>query len=99
MDLCEKTKCHLRCAKLWSDKCVQAFSEECRYRKAGPSEYDLYTEGEEWLLDCNVDCNGPAEVDRLDLPLLIGMLIMIGLLPPCLSKCYTIKTQGFGGKE
>jgi len=51
-------QCQLYCAKRWSDDCVKAFQPECQYRKDGPTEYDLYPEDEEWLMDCNVDCSG-----------------------------------------
>lgn len=65
LTFCERMKCEIYCAKLWSNECVQAFAHECIYRKQGPSEYDLFSEGEEWLTECNVDCNGALSGQRL----------------------------------
>jgi hypothetical protein len=53
-------KCEVFCAKRWSNACAAAFSEECRYRSGGGSEFDALSE-EEWLTDCNVDCNGTQQ--------------------------------------
>jgi len=98
LNFCEKTKCHLECAKMWSDECVKAFSHECIYRKKGPSEYDLYSEEEEWLMDCDVDCNGPATVDQLNLPMLVGLMAAFGVVPACVSKIwFTVKAKQAGG--
>lgn len=64
---CEKMKCQLYCAKMWSDDCVKAFQPECQYRKDGPTEYDLYPGDEEWLTECNVDCSGAVGLRSLAL--------------------------------
>jgi len=79
LNFCEKMKCQLYCAQQWSSACTKAFAHECEYRKLGPSEYDLFSESEEWLTDCDVDCN--AALGRHSLALLawtgiaaVGML-------------------------
>lgn len=71
LTFCERMKCHIYCAKLWSNECVVAFGHECKYRKEGPSEYDLFSEGEEWLTECNVDCNGALSGQRLHIVVLL----------------------------
>lgn len=76
LNFCEKMQCQLYCAKRWSDACAKAFSFECNYRKQGPSEYDLYSAAEEWLMDCAVDCNGALSTNRLPLLLLLTWIVL-----------------------
>lgn len=64
LNFCERMKCEMFCANLWSSSCAARFKLECEYRKNGPNDYDLYSPDEEWLMDCDVDCNG-AQYIRL----------------------------------
>jgi len=82
LNFCEMMKCQLYCAKQWSDACVTAFSHECKYRMQGPSEYDLFTEGEEWLTGCNVDCSSALSARHLHIVVLLccAVLAMAGML-------------------
>lgn len=76
LNFCEKMQCEMYCAKRWGNGCAQAFGKECEYRKAGPSEYDLYSETEEWLMDCNVDCNGSLSSSRLSFLMLALCMVV-----------------------
>lgn len=67
LNFCEKMKCQLFCAMQWSTECAKAFAWECDFRKSGPSPYDLFSEQEEWLTDCNVDCSGAYQLRSLAL--------------------------------
>lgn len=80
MDYCERMQCQMYCAKQWSTECAEALSAECIYRKAGPSEFDILVEGEEWLTDCDIDCNSALSVLRLS-PLALLLWLLASTIP------------------
>jgi len=75
-NFCEMMKCQLYCAMRWSAACAGAFKQECDYRKAGPTEYDLFDPSEEWLTDCNVDCNGALSAHHLHFLVLLCCMML-----------------------
>eukprot|EP00928_Gymnodinium_smaydae_P006472 TRINITY_DN1229_c0_g1_i1.p1 TRINITY_DN1229_c0_g1~~TRINITY_DN1229_c0_g1_i1.p1 ORF type:complete len:272 (+),score=35.63 TRINITY_DN1229_c0_g1_i1:55-870(+) len=59
---CEKMKCEMYCAKLWSDDCAAALSPHCRYKtqplnRLTQKEFEQ-SEGIVKIQDCDVDCSG-----------------------------------------
>jgi len=77
---CERMKCIMYCANSFSGSCARAFGERCVYLTTMQfaSAVEQYSDSEEWLTGCPVDCSG--SVRHTGLAAAVGHLFPVLLL-------------------